>query len=72
MLPPRQKKTWIRLLEEQGCKVREGKKGLVVQFPDGHGTAIHTSTSDRRAGQAAISEFRRHGIRHPLDTKEAS
>lgn len=63
---------YIKELEAQGCRVRYGGRGskLVVYAPDGGSTTIHFTTSDIKSLQASISWFRRHGLRHPDDTKE--
>lgn len=55
----------LRDLLEQGWKIREMRKGgYFIQTPDGkHGTALHTTTSDKRAGKnfnAAIRRMRKN------------
>lgn len=59
----------IRYLEAQGATVRKSKKGLFIQHAGGT-TTIHNTPSDRRSILNEIADFRRIGLRHPMDKAE--
>jgi hypothetical protein len=52
-------------LEDQGCRVRQTKKGWFIQFPDGTGTALHKTGSDVRGPKNLRAQVRRAGMNWP-------
>lgn len=60
----------LKSLEEQGCRIRETKKGWFVYFPSGDSTIYHKTPSDHRAMKNNRARVRRNGLHWPFDPKE--
>lgn len=56
-------------LAEQGCKVKETRKGYFIGFPNGETTVYHHTPSDVRAQKNNRARVRRAGLHWPLDPK---
>lgn len=57
---------FVDALVEQGCRVREGRKGWVVYCPDGETTLhVHKSISDSKAVERLKMQVRRAKLEWP-------
>lgn len=61
-------KILVTSLENEGCTVRQTKKGYLIQFPNGESTTFHKTLSDHRALLNIRAYIRRNGCSWPFDS----